>query len=256
MNCEKIAKHIVEWLDKMIEETGQDGFVVGVSGGVDSAVVSTLCAMTRKPVILVSMPINQKPDQVDRANEHMASLAKKFTNVRTHTVDLTKILNTYKEVLPAEAISDLALVNTSSRIRMIALYAFANSSRCLVVGTGNKVEDAGIGFFTKYGDGGVDISPIGDLLKSAVRDLAKYLEVAKSIYTSDPTDGLWGDSRTDEDQIGASYPELERAMELYIRNPACIQSNREREVLSIYTKRHRANAHKMRMPPVCYIHEA
>lgn len=263
MDCASVEKQIINWLCLQLDNSKQRGFVVGVSGGIDSAVVSTLCAKTGKPTIVVSLPIGQN---TKLANEHITWLTEHCPNVIRFECDLTDSLyklestiwgdlfecNTYS--LDSDENRDLVSANLRARLRMCTLYAFANASRFLVVGTGNKVEDFGIGFFTKHGDGAIDISPIGDLLKSEVRELGKYLGVLDAIVTAAPTDGLWADGRTDEDQIGATYEELEWAMTWLpdSKNNTDI-SERQKEVLGIYLKRLNANSHKMRMPPVCRI---
>lgn len=254
MNCDKVAKHIYEWLRARADKAGVNGFVVGVSGGIDSAVVSTLCAMTNMPLTAVSMPIHQNKDHHDRSLEQLAFL-ENWANVKTEVVDLSDTFSALCAGLPVDMGDDLANANSRSRLRMVALYAFANSQGRLVVGTGNRVEDYGVGFFTKYGDGGVDLSPIGDLTKTDVRELAAYLGVPQSIRDAKPSDGLWNDARTDEDQIGATYPELEWAMDYYEINGLEFETlnQREKEVLSIYVDRHVKNSHKMEMPPVCVI---
>ncbi|MBU0490144.1 MAG: NAD(+) synthase [Bacteroidetes bacterium] len=260
MNHLQVADYITGWLKEKLLESGQKGFVVGVSGGIDSALVSTLCARTGYPTIVLSMPIHQPKDQFNRANEQVAFLEAHFPNVKSFLVDLTESYETIKKALPEEGRAELALVNTRSRLRMLTLYSVANSYCHLVAGTGNKIEDYGIGFFTKYGDGGVDISPIGDLVKSEVYAIAGKLGVPESILRARPTDGLWETDRTDEEQIGATYDELEWAMQYCdsegIENPELLKSLqeldiRQLEVLDIYLSRHIANAHKMQMPPVC-----
>lgn len=234
-----------------------NGFVVGVSGGIDSAVTSTLCAMTGKPVLCMEMPIHQAESQVSRAQEHIAGLMKRFPNVSEQRLDLTSIFDSFVESLPQsedEAMHNHSLVNTRARMRMTALYYFAGLRRAVVAGTGNKVEDFGVGFYTKYGDGGVDLSPIADLVKTEVFELGKILGVPNSILIAPPTDGLWGDDRTDEDQIGASYPELEWAMaESENGKTSADFTGREKEVFEIYTRLNRANQHKMKPIPVCEI---
>jgi NAD+ synthase len=198
------------------------------------------------------MPIRQTKAEFDRANEHMHQLKQRFANVRTQTIDLTASFEALENALPLRSDTHpLAMANTRSRLRMTTLYAVAQANGCLVAGTGNKVEDFGVGFYTKYGDGGVDISPIADLMKTEVFALAKELEVVASIQKAAPTDGLWEDGRTDEDQIGATYPELEWAMRFNgdIRST----SPRQQEVLAIYERFHRANLHKMQPIPVCEI---
>lgn len=291
------ADQIVRWLDKQLRESGQKGFVVGVSGGLDSAVVSTLCAMTGHPVICASLPIYQKTELADR---HIAWLTARYPNVSGSKIDLSYTLDRFEHDIWESIFSynrhsdeastcDLVSANLKSRLRMCTLYTFANASGFLVAGTGNKVEDFGTGFFTKHGDGGVDLSPIGDLLKSEVRLLAIHLGIADEIVQASPTDGLWPDGRTDEQQIGASYDELERAMTAYSRMEMTMSSpdlmgffdslnlekydqtlsiftnvlvngkahtgmtKRDLEVLQIYHKRHTTNRHKMQMPPVCFV---
>ena len=252
---EKAIDHIVNWLNNYADKTGMNGFVVGVSGGIDSALTSTLCALTGKPVLCLEMPIHQEPNQVSRAKEHIAWLEKKFTNVSHNSLSLTEVFDSFKEVLPPVSSQEnqfLSLANTRARLRMTTLYYFAALKRYLVAGTGNKVEDFGVGFYTKYGDGGVDLSPIADLMKSEVFLLAKTLGVIKVIQNAAPTDGLWGDDRTDEDQMGASYDELEWAMNNQNANSDLL-SKREKEVLIIYNKLNTQNQHKMQAIPVCKI---
>jgi len=241
----------VDWLAKYRENSKTKGFVVGVSGGVDSAVTSTLCCMTGANVVTLSMPIKQDKAQLKRATAHMNWLTGKFSNACHDTIDLTAAYDNFIDCLPE--VNDLAKVNSRSRLRMVTLYAMANSLEYLVAGTGNKVEDYGIGFFTKYGDGGVDLSPIGNLLKSEVYEMARYLGIHSSILAAPPSDGLWNDGRTDEQQIGASYEELEWALNYYDLNGFKFESldERQKEVLKIYTKLHKGNSHKMLMPPVC-----
>jgi len=231
-----------------------DGFVIGISGGVDSAVTSTLCALTGRPTLVVSMPIRQPEKELTRANNHIADLSSRFENVESITVDLTPSFTQFEGDLPDDVSSDhLSMANSRARLRMTTLYALAQAGNKLVCGTGNKVEDFGIGFYTKYGDGGVDISPIGDLLKTEVWAVAKEIQVIEEIINAKPTDGLWHDERSDEDQIGASYPELEWAMNY--KGDGSILSDRQQEVLRIYSILNRANQHKMNPIPVCMIPE-
>ncbi len=257
MNTPKVAKHIVQWLKDYATNAKVNGFVVGVSGGIDSAVTSTLCAKTGLPTLCVELPIHQAASQVNRANEHIKQLRERFDNVTEVEVDLTSTFEGFKTVVPEvedSAKTALALANTRARLRMTTLYYFAGLQGLLVTGTGNKVEDFGVGFYTKYGDGGVDLSPIADLVKSEVFALGEYLEVPKSIQKAQPTDGLFGDSRTDEDQIGASYDELEWAMEMQNKGKSNDDfSGRELEVFKIYTRLNRINQHKMIPIPVCEI---
>lgn len=257
MNTQKIAEHIINWLKEYADKAGVKGFVVGVSGGIDSAVTSTLCAKTGLPTICVEMPIHQHPDQVNRAQEHISQLSNRFENVSEERTDLTESFETFKKAVPPtenEALLNLTLANTRARLRMTSLYYIAGINSSLVAGTGNKVEDFGVGFYTKYGDGGVDLSPIADLVKSEVFALGKYLEVPSAIQTAAPTDGLFGDSRTDEDQLGASYDELEIAMKQQDEGKTIDDlEGREKEVFIIYSKLNGANQHKMQPIPVCEI---
>ena len=254
MNHQEITDHIVSWLAGYAERSGMRGFVVGISGGIDSAVTSTLAAMTGRPLLAVEMPIHQASAQMRRAREHIEQLETRYGNVSSVEVDLAGVLKALTDALPETGDADrreLSLANTRARLRMTTLYYFAALERDLVIGTGNKVEDFGVGFYTKYGDGGVDLSPIADLTKSEVYALGKALEVCDSILKASPTDGLWGDNRTDEDQIGASYPELEWAMAFSGDEDAL--DERQREVLAIYQRHHAANRHKMDPIPVCEI---
>ncbi|MDD3771894.1 MAG: NAD(+) synthase [Weeksellaceae bacterium] len=257
MQTEKIIYHITNWLTNYLETSNQKGFVIGISGGIDSAVVSTLCAKTGFPLLCLEMPIHQEINQVNRATNHIDWLKTNFKNVENQIVDLTQLYDTFeKEVKISEKneIQQLSLANTRSRLRMTTLYYFAGIRQFIVAGTGNKIEDFGIGFFTKYGDGGVDISPIGDLTKSEVYELARNLNILNEIQKAVPTDGLFGDNRSDEDQIGASYNELEWAMKLFEEGHHSDEfSGREREVFQIFEKRNKANRHKIELIPVCEI---
>ena len=259
MNARDVIDHIVDWLNDYSDKAGTRGFVVGVSGGIDSAVTSTLAARTGRPVVCLEMPIYQDKGQVSRALSHMNFLKENFPSVSMVNVELTTVFDEFLNSVPAVDDEDtrfLTLANTRSRLRMMTLYYFAGLSNDLVAGTGNKVEDFGVGFYTKYGDGGVDLSPIADLLKSEVYALGEALGVNDSIMQAPPTDGLWGDDRTDEDQIGASYPELEWAME-HIKSTASDElTSRQRAVLSIFNRLHSANQHKMQPIPVCVIPES
>ncbi len=247
-----VAQHIVDWLASYHEKSGCKGFVIGVSGGIDSALSSTLCALTGIPTICLSMPIRQSSAEFKRANEHLEDLTARFENVSCQIIELTDAFAALEACLPLDSQSHpLAMANTRSRLRMTTLYAIAQKHHSLVVGTGNKVEDFGVGFYTKYGDGGVDLSPIADLMKTEVFALAKSLNIVDSIQKAAPTDGLWEDGRSDEDQIGASYPELEWAM-LYNGDSSKL-SSRQNQVLKIYRHFHQANVHKMKPIPVCTI---
>ena len=257
MNTEKVAEYIINWLKEYATNAKVNGFVVGVSGGIDSALTSTLCAKTGLPTLCVEMPIHQAESQVSRAEEHIAQLKKRFKNVSETRVDLTSTFEDFKTEVPVvndQAKVDLSLANTRARLRMTALYYLAGINELLVAGTGNKVEDFGVGFYTKYGDGGVDLSPIADLMKSEVYELAAFLNVPNSIQKAAPTDGLFGDSRTDEDQIGASYDELEWAMKKQDEGKTENDfKGRNKEVFKIYERLNRINQHKMMPIPVCEI---
>ena len=256
MKKKQTVDHIVKWLRNYCETSGMMGFVVGVSGGIDSALTSTLCAMTGKPTLLVEMPIHQAQSHVTRAQQHMDFLENRFEQVNCERVELTSTFDTLVTALPQDsddALYHLSLANSRARLRMTTLYYFAGIHRYLVAGTGNKVEDFGVGFFTKYGDGGVDLSPIADLTKTEVYSLAESVGIHEDILNAAPTDGLFGDDRSDEDQLGASYPELEWAMS-YDKGKES-PTKREREVLAIYQKLNRQNQHKMQPIPVCTIPE-
>ena len=247
-----VAEYIVNWLKEYLNKSGTKGFVIGISGGIDSAVTSTLCALTGAPTICLTMPIRQTKAEFARANEHMQDLQNRFSNVSIQTIDLSAPFAAFEAALPISTESHpLAMANSRSRLRMATLYAVAQANHALVAGTGNKVEDFGVGFYTKYGDGGVDLSPIADLMKTEVFALAKQLNVVHSIQVAAPTDGLWEDGRSDEDQIGATYPELEWAMNFNGDNSSL--TARQQEVLVIYQRFHAANLHKMQPIPVCEI---
>ena len=209
----ELKLNVVEWINGYADKNKIKSLVVGVSGGIDSAVVSTLCAETGLPTYTLGMPIHQNEDQQNLSDAHLDWLTWKYTNVTRLKFDLTNTFDTFVSSMDGYNENKLALANTRSRIRMITLYQVAGSVGGIVVGTGNKVEDYGIGFYTKYGDGGVDIAPIADLYKTEVWELGKHLGVDQRIIDASPTDGLWDDSRTDEAQIGASYEDLEYAME-------------------------------------------
>ena len=253
----EVTNFIVTWLKDYATNANVNGFIVGISGGVDSAVTSTLCAQTGLTTLCVEMPIHQDSSQVSRGREHIEQLKKRFPNVKDVETDLTLVFETFKKEVPSSNDNiklDLALANTRARFRMSTLYYFAGIHGLLVAGTGNKVEDFGVGFFTKYGDGGVDLSPIADLMKSDVYALGNYLEIPESIQKAAPTDGLFGDSRTDEEQIGASYDELEWAMLEAEKNRKNENfTERENQVFEIYRKLNSINQHKMKPIPVCLI---
>ncbi len=257
MQTEKVATHIIDWLKDYATNANVNGFVLGISGGVDSAVVSALCARTGLRTLCVEMPIHQAENQVNRAQNHITALKTQFANVTNILVDLTPVFEQFRSVIPrAQENSqlDLSLANTRARLRMTTLYYFAGLHGYLVAGTGNKIEDFGVGFFTKYGDGGVDLSPIADLLKSEVYGLAKFLNINTEIINAQPTDGLFEGSPSDEEQIGASYDELEWAMEMDNREKTIDNfSGREQEVFTIYKRLNKANRHKVDPIPVCEI---
>lgn len=236
---------ISKWIKDYCVSNKIDCLVVGVSGGVDSAVTSALCAKTGIRTICVSIPIHQKNNQLNNA-EIQLSWLEQFKNVETHLFDLSECFESFKALFPLE--NNHALANSRSRLRMTLLYHLSTMNNGIVVGTGNKVEDFGVGFFTKYGDGGVDISPIADLYKSEVVALAKELNIDSKIISADPTDGLWDDGRTDEDQLGASYEELEWAMKY--EGGASPLTKRQDQVLDILHRFNKKNSHKMAPIPV------
>lgn len=258
--------HIVKWLKSYARSAKISTFVVGISGGIDSSVVSTLCARTGLKTIVVQMPIRQNKTLNNRSSLHAGWLASRFDNVTHMSMDLTPVFSAFeKKVDPFCDIEDdtydtykLASANSRARLRMMTLYQIAQCHGGLVVGTGNKVEDFGVGFFTKYGDGGVDISPIGDCLKTEVWDMGRELGIEQEIIDAEPTDGLWDDGRTDEGQLGMTYPELERAMENDRLERQCVyetlpieMDKAERAQMKKYREIRRRNLHKMEPIPVC-----
>ena len=257
MQTQKVTEHIINWLKNYAETAKMNGFVIGISGGIDSAVVSTLAAKTGLKTLVIELPIRQKKDQVQRAQEQISFLKNNFRNVESLEIDLTETFDVFeKNVISKSSTTqnrELSLANSRSRLRMLTLYYFGQIHNLLVTGTGNKIEDFGIGFFTKYGDGGVDISPIGDLTKTQVYELAKELNIPESIQKAAPTDGLWDTERTDEQQIGATYPELEWAMSVHQDHSAEDFSGRKKEVFIIYDRLNRATQHKINPIPVCKI---
>ncbi len=259
IQVQKVNDHIVNWLKDYAVNAKMNGFVVGISGGVDSAVTSALCAQTGLRTLCVEMPIHQAANQISRGREHIAALTKRFENVDSCEVNLTTVFETFRAEVPSEDFESrlqLTLANTRARLRMTSLYYFAGLHQLLVTGTGNKVEDFGVGFYTKYGDGGVDVSPIADLMKSDVYALGELLNVPESILLAAPTDGLFGDSRTDEQQLGASYDELEWAMLKWENGSGAEDfTGREKEVFEIFARLNRNNRHKMDPIPVCIIPE-
>ncbi len=260
MQTEKVIDHIVNWLKDYATKANIKGFVIGISGGIDSAVTSTLCAKTGLELLCLEMPIHQAENQVTRAANHIQWLQDNFPNVKRQLVNLTPVFDSLVDALPKvdnEADRFMSLANTRARLRMTSLYYFAALEGYLVAGTGNKVEDFGVGFYTKYGDGGVDLSPIADLLKTEVYKISNELGINNEIIKAPPTDGLWGDDRTDEDQIGASYPELEWAMaQKDLGKVSEDFSGREKEVFIIFDRFNSSNKHKMVPIPVCEIPES
>ena len=209
-----LSSNIIKWLgDYVIQNKGIKAFVIGVSGGIDSAVVSTRAASTGLPTYALGMPIHQNIEQENLSDSHLEWLQTNFSNVIVQKFNLTEIFDTFQFTMKEFGSDKLALANSRSRLRMVTLYQVAGTVGGIVVGTGNKVEDYGVGFYTKYGDGGVDIAPIADLYKTEVWMLGEHLGIDERIIFAPPTDGLWDDGRTDEDQIGATYAELEHAME-------------------------------------------
>ena len=241
-----LEKQISSWLKDYLFSNNLDSFVIGISGGIDSAVTSTLCAMTGCKTIVITMPIHQNPNETDRGVEHCSWLTDNYKNIETLHINLTDVYEQLRKNIPSKFNNLLALANTRARIRMSTLYLIAGNSKGIVVGTGNKIEDFGVGFFTKYGDGGVDISPLADLMKTEVYDLGKRINIIESIINAKPTDGLWDDGRTDEDQLGISYDELEWAMNY---NGEDIDKD-QREILNIYNKHRKINLHKMKNIPI------
>jgi len=257
MQTEKVVDHIVNWLKDYATNAGMKGFVIGISGGVDSAVTSALCARTGLDLLCLEMSIHQAKSQISRASNHIDWLKNNFEHVSSTEVNLTPVFDSLIDALPTVEVEEMrfmSLANTRARLRMTTLYYFAALQNYLVAGTGNKVEDFGIGFYTKYGDGGVDLSPIADLLKTEVYDLARSLGINQEIIDAAPTDGLWGDDRTDEDQIGASYPELEWAMQMKDEGKTEADFvDRQKQVFQIFMRYNRANTHKMTPIPICEI---
>jgi NAD+ synthase len=237
----KIQK-ISNWISEYLKESSQKSLIIGVSGGIDSAVVSTLCAMTGIPTIVVTMPIRQHHTQHNLSLTHSWWLKGRYSNVTHINKDLTSVFQEFENTFEDEN-DNLAFANTRARLRMTALYQIAQFNKGLVVGTGNKVEDFGVGFFTKYGDGGVDISPIADCMKSEVWDMGKELQINQAIIDAEPTDGLWDDGRVDADQLGMTYAELEDAM----------LGKGSKQLIDRFMTLKYLNSHKMIPIPVCYM---
>ena len=255
MKISQTVEHITKWIKSYKERNKINGLVIGVSGGIDSALTSTLCGLTGIKTLCLNMPIRQRQDQYQRAKNHIKWLENKFENVKSIDFELTSVFNEFKKCVENKSRADeLALANSRSRLRMMALYYYAGIDNSIVVGTGNKVEDFGIGFYTKYGDGGVDISPIADLMKSEVFKISKYLNINNEIINAKPTDGLWDDNRSDEDQIGASYDDLEKVMNEIENgsNPDNFEDELK-NIYNVYIHHHKANKHKMISIPVCKI---
>ncbi|WP_185856146.1 NAD(+) synthase [Blattabacterium cuenoti] len=265
IDTKKTIKHIVSWLKEYIKKSQSNGFIIGISGGIDSSVTSVLVAMTTHPTITLEMPILEKKKNF-LSQKHINFLKSKFINVHSLKRDLSCLLNNFCTVVNTDDNNvttiteikknkNLALANIKSRLRMMTLYYYANIKNYLVVGTGNKIEDFGVGFFTKYGDGGVDLHPIADLTKSEIRSIAKELNILDCIQNAIPTDGLWDDQRSDEEQLKASYEELEWAMKMSEKKLKRISSFKERkyEIMKIYQTLHKKNIHKMIPIPVCKI---
>lgn len=252
MKTQQVAQHITAWLSNYCDKAGLSGFIIGISGGVDSALTSTLCAMTGKKTIVLSMPIRQTSAEYSRAMNHIEDLKKRFDNVEYFDINLTSTFEEFESKMPFDLKEHhLAMANSRARLRMTTLYSLGQAYGCLVAGTGNKIEDFGIGFFTKYGDGGVDLSPIADLNKTEVWTVSKEVGVIDEIISAKPTDGLWEDGRSDEDQIGASYPELEWAMRF--EGDEIQLNERQLEVLKIFRRLNTINKHKIEPIPVCLI---
>jgi NAD+ synthase len=245
MEVKKRAEIIQKWIDDYCDSASFEpkSLVIGVSGGIDSSVVSTLCALTGRKTIILSMPIRQQKNQHELSVEHGEWLIKKFNNVKSSTVNLENIFNEFKKSMN-EFNNEHGFANSRARLRMTTLYQVAAANNGIVVGTGNKIEDFGVGFYTKYGDGGVDISPIADCTKTQVWELGKYLGIDNKIIEADPTDGLWDDARTDIEQLGMSYQDLEKAM---IDN----KDPNYKKYLEVRKK----NLHKMNPIPVCKFDE-
>ena len=253
MTSKQRIKHITKWIKNYATKNKIKTLVVGVSGGIDSAVVSTLCARTGLPTIAVTMPIKQSKHTHTLSLAHAQWLATQFDNVENYNIDLTPTFRQFEKIMVANFDNELAFANSRSRLRMMTLYQIAQASSGIVVGTGNRVEDFGVGFFTKYGDGGVDISPIGDCWKTEVWAMGHELGILTEIITAAPTDGLWADGRTDEDQLGMTYPELEIMMQMDAAG--FDTAPKDRKKMKRYQELRARNLHKMQPIPVCKIEE-
>ena len=243
MNSSEKIKYISNWIKSYVDQmpAKAQSLVVGISGGIDSSVSSTLSAMTGLKTIVLSMPIKQKANQHDLSLKHQNWLVEKFKNVEAHTINLNKLFESFSSTL-IKFDNEHGFANSRARLRMATLYQVAAANKGIVVGTGNKVEDFGVGFYTKYGDGGVDISPIADCNKTEVWEIGKELGILKEIIDAPPTDGLWDDGRTDEGQLGFKYKDLEDAM-----------ANPDSPHKAEYEKIRKQNLHKMEPIPVCKI---
>ena len=241
MNSDEKINYISNWINEYASSLKFQpaSLIIGVSGGIDSAVTSTLCAKTDFKTIAVSMPIKQNPSQHDLSLKHLDWLNINFNNIEIMTIELDKVFDTFENTMK-NFNSSLAFANSRSRLRMVTLYQIAQAKKGIVVGTGNKVEDFGVGFYTKYGDGGVDISPIADCTKTDVWNMGKSLGIINEIIEALPTDGLWDDSRNDESQLGLKYGQIEEAME-----------NSNSEYFKKYSDIRDSNIHKMKPIPVC-----
>jgi NAD+ synthase len=248
---DELEDRIVKWISNYcITHPKLKSLVVGISGGIDSSVVSTLCALTGMPTYVVGMPINQLENQESLSDAHGKWLESKFNNVTFVKTDMSSVYDDFLQTISNDigenfATNKLAQANTRSRLRMVTLYQIATSVNGIVVGTGNKVEDYGVGFYTKYGDGGIDIAPIADLYKTEVWMLGEHLGVDDRIVSAPPTDGLWDDGRTDEDQIGTSYAMLEWVMEKGLSEDPLFLNEEQTNAINVYQKFHMQNKHKM-----------
>lgn len=252
VNSQDRIEKISLWIKEYADKHNIESLVVGVSGGIDSAVVSTLCALTGRQTYVLSMPIRQKQEQHDLSVDHCIKLLERFPNVHWETIDLTETFESFERLFPEN--NKLALANSRSRLRMTTLYQVAQEKNGIVVGTGNKVEDFGVGFYTKYGDGGVDISPIADCLKTEVWEMGKILGVSEDIINAAPTDGLWDDARNDEDQLGMTYPELEEAMK-YAESGKTPEDAKKKQNLIKFLAIQKKAQHKMEPIPICMLGE-
>ena len=247
MSPSEKVKYISNWIKSYVDKmpTKAESLVIGISGGIDSSVSSTLSAMTGLKTIVLSMPIKQINHQHDLSLKHQDWLVKKFNNVQAHTISLDKLFESFSSTL-SKFDNEHGFANSRARLRMTTLYQVAAANKGIVVGTGNKVEDFGVGFYTKYGDGGVDISPIADCNKTEVWEIGKELGILQEIIDAPPTDGLWDDGRTDEDQLGVSYDELEWAMNY----KDGLIDEKKKNILKVYQKHREANLHKMKSIPI------